>query len=486
MRADARTASASVRRTWLAGKYDAAQTADENRRHWANADSLAANAAGSPSVRQILRNRARYEVANNSYAQGILQTLANDLISTGPRLQMLTASAEGNRRIELAWQKWADAIHLAAKLRTAKQAKVRDGEAFALLVTNPRLIGPAKLDLRLIEADQVASPQPRWDKPNETDGIHFDEWGNPAVYLVLKQHPGDTAVSYQAGADEIPARRMLHWFRVDRPGQYRGLPELMPALPLFAELRRYMRAVVAAAETAADFAAVLQTQAPQFEDEDSDAPKVLDAIELEPRLATVLPDGYQLGQIKAEQPATTFSEFVRALLTEIARCLNVPYNVAAGDSSKHNYSSGRLDHQTYHKALSVERHDCQVVILERLLDAWLREYLAELSGISPADVDLADYPHEWRWDGFEHVDPTKEENARLTRLAAGMTSYPSEFAKDGADWEAEFAKQARALGVTVPQYQAILRQKLLGTGGAATGDNQLADQEVEDEPARDQ
>ena len=66
------------------GRYDAAATTDENRRHWANADLLSANAANNSKVRQTLRSRSRYEVANNSYARGIVSTLANDCIGTGP------------------------------------------------------------------------------------------------------------------------------------------------------------------------------------------------------------------------------------------------------------------------------------------------------------------------------------------------------------------------------------------------------------------
>ena len=81
-------------------KYDAAQTTHENRRHWANADHLSANAAASAEVRRTLRNRARYEVANNSYAKGIVLTLANYVVGTGPRLQMLTDDADANRIIE--------------------------------------------------------------------------------------------------------------------------------------------------------------------------------------------------------------------------------------------------------------------------------------------------------------------------------------------------------------------------------------------------
>jgi hypothetical protein len=83
----------------VVAKFDSAQTTAENRKHWANADGLAPNAAVNPEVRRILRNRARYEVANNSYAKGIVLTLANDTIGTGPRLQMLTDDADATHEV---------------------------------------------------------------------------------------------------------------------------------------------------------------------------------------------------------------------------------------------------------------------------------------------------------------------------------------------------------------------------------------------------
>lgn len=73
--------------------FDSAVTTEHNRRHWANADGMSADAAASPEVRRTLRNRARYEVANNAYARGIVLTLANDVIGTGPRLQLLTENS---------------------------------------------------------------------------------------------------------------------------------------------------------------------------------------------------------------------------------------------------------------------------------------------------------------------------------------------------------------------------------------------------------
>ena len=75
----------------LRARYDAAQTTRENIRYWAMADGLSADAASSSDVRKKLRDRSRYETANNSYAKGIVLPLANDCVGTGPRLQLLTS-----------------------------------------------------------------------------------------------------------------------------------------------------------------------------------------------------------------------------------------------------------------------------------------------------------------------------------------------------------------------------------------------------------
>ncbi len=65
-------------------RYDAAVMSDDNRKHWSADDGLSAKSANGASIRRTLRNRARYEIANNSYARGISLTLANDIVGTGP------------------------------------------------------------------------------------------------------------------------------------------------------------------------------------------------------------------------------------------------------------------------------------------------------------------------------------------------------------------------------------------------------------------
>jgi capsid protein len=346
----------------IRARYDAAATTEDNRRHWANADGLSANATNSPEVRRVLRNRARYEVANNSYARGIVETLGNDTVGTGPRLQMLTPDTVTNRFVEQEFFRWSHAVKLAEKLRTMRVARAEDGEAFGILTNNGRLDTPVTLDVKLVEADQVTTPELAYEQPNAIDGIMFDDFGNPIEYHVLRYHPGDARMAFDWSVDRIPARAVVHYFRCDRPGQCRGIPDITPALPLFAQLRRFTLAVLAAAETAADFAGILYTDAPA--NGEADAAEPFEPIELEKRALLTMPGGWKMSQVQAEQPATTYAEFKREILNEIARCLNMPYNAAACNSSSYNCASGRLDHQVYYKSIRVEQSQLALTVLD--------------------------------------------------------------------------------------------------------------------------
>jgi len=430
----------------IRARFDAAQTTPENRRHWRWADALSADAAASPAVRAMLRNRARYEVANNCYAKGIVLTLAEDLIGTGPRLQMLLADPEANRRIEREFAAWSRAVGLPQKLRTMRMARAADGETFALLATNPSHNHPVRLDVRLVEAEQVATPNWTPTQKQPVDGVVFDRFGNPAEYHFLVDHPGGTIPRWSQTYRPVPASGVLHWFRSDRPGQSRGIPELAPALPLFALLRRYTLAVVSAAETAAEFATFVKTtMAPGGEaagSQDGEEGLAGLTMEIERNLAMFLPEGWEPAQIKAEQPATTYPEFKGEIVSEIARCLGIPRNIAALDSSKYNYASGRLDHQLYLRGIRVDQADLEAVALDPILAAWLAE-AKRVPGLLRQGAWLdEDDPHGWFWCGIEEVDP-RWAKADIARVKAGLLSEAEYHAGRGRDWEDEQDQRER-------------------------------------------
>jgi len=450
----------------MRARWDAVQTTDENQRHWANSDGLSAKAAASPQVRRLFRNRARYEYQNNSYCQGIVLSLANHIVGRGPRLQVLSVDKEVSRQIEEKFWRWTKRIKLASKLRTAVMSDAVDGEAFLLKVNNVRPFEPISLDVALVEADQIATPGFNLNPVGWVDGIEFDEFGNPKTYHKLKSHPGDSMVmGLPSDYEKIPASDVIHIFREDRPGQLRGIPKIAPALPLFAMLRRFTLATIAAAETAASFSAVLETDGPASDDGDGlPEDQWFDAIPVEYRAMLTLPSGTKMNQFKAEHPTTTYDMFKRAILQEITRCLNMPYNIAAGDSSSYNYSSGRLDHQTYYRSIEIAQSDLEDQVMDRLFVAWLEEaslipgYLPDFGG------SIVDLSHQWFWDAVAEIDPLKSANAAETSIRAGIGSRVRAYAQQGLDIDDEDKKAAESYGITVEEYRLGLWNSMISTG----------------------
>ena len=431
----------------IKAKYDAAATTDENRRHWRNADELSANAANNAEVRRLLRIRSRYEVANNSYAKGLVLTLAHDTVGTGPRLQMLTPDSNLNRRIEQEFSQWCRTIRLAEILRTMRMARASDGEAFALLTDNPALPSTVKMDVRLVECDKVTTPDLSIESLRAVDGIRFDNHGNPVEFHILRTHPGELLRGLNLKYDRVPARSVIHYYRGDRPEQSRGIPDMTPALPLFAHLRRYTLAVITAAEIAALPGGVLYTDAPA--NGEAELIEAMDTIELERGMLMTMPGGWKVSQIQAQFPTTTYGEFKREILGEIGRCLLVPVNVLTGDSSRHNYASGRLDHQTYFKSIRVEQSHLEAVVMDRILEAWLHEAAMEpglIPGLNRPTRPLLSQ-RSWMWDGTSHVDPLKEANAQAVRLASFTTTLADEYARMGLDWETQIRQRAKELSL---------------------------------------
>ncbi len=478
-----KTVEARKSRPVVRARYDAAQTSGNSRRHWDAADGLSARAANSPDVRRTLRNRSRYEVANNSYAKGIVLTLANDVIGTGPRLQMTGLKPEAARLVENEFMNWTRAINLSEKLHTLRIARTQDGEAFALFSNNPSLPTPVTLDLRLIEAEQITTPDPRLaGDPRAIDGIRFDAYGSPVEYHILKEHPGDTHLGTGLGFDRVPANAILHDFRRERPGQERGIPEITPALPLFAMLRDYSLATLDAAKAAAYFAGILYTDAPPNGEATDIEP--MDALELERNMLLTMPGGWKLGQVKAEHPTASYSEFKKEILNEIARCLNMPFNVAAGNSSGYNYASGRLDHQTYFKSIRVDQTHVETVLLNRIFEAWVNEAVL-IEGYLPQRLRTVstDWSHQWFWDGVEHVDPAKEATAQKTRLESHTTTLADEYAKKGQDWETALRQRAKEkelmdeLGLTAAPPKEVEEEK--ENTNSADDEKQSSDTEKE-------
>lgn len=442
-------------RPQMHARVDAAVTHDENKRHWANADALSADAAYDPATRAKLRNRSRYETLNNCYAKQVVRSSAADLIGTGPRLQLsLTPPrpqeaaqyAAAAKLIERAFAAWMDETQFAINLRVAEKSRVRDGECLGIFDTNERLDNPVKFDIRWVEAEMCTSPPTVGVSRELIDGIKFDRLGKPLEYYFLKYHPGGLFTGGLSPNDfiTVPAKRVLHWFALERFGQHRAIPEMTPALPLYSQVRRYTLATLTAAEFASCLAGIMRTTASSEDGPSVTSPKEWDLFEMVRGALLTLPDGWDAAQFKSEQPTATYAEFKRELLNESGCATGHPLNRVTGNSSGYNYSSAKCDLVPFQNDLRIRRNDLRMVILDRVFaKGWYPEALM-LGGIIPAFVPpIQEWRWVWNWDGFGSLDPNKDAMADDSRLKNGTASYSEILAEWGQNWEEVFDQIAR-------------------------------------------
>lgn len=435
------------------GLYDAAQTPDDLAGYWSAADDFDADSANSRGVRQTLVRRSRYELANNGYADGIAQTYSTDLVGTGPSLRMQTGSTGFNQLVERTWFEWCSAIGFRRKLWCMTHAKHSDGEAFAVIRRNKGVRHRVPLDIVLHETEQCQSHYLKPNEPGRIDGIEFDEFGNPTIYEFLHEHPGGQNLTFET--ERIPAQFVLHWFKLRRPGQHRGVPECASTLNFGAVFRRGRNAQLSTWEKISSWTIFLKSM---FEPEVAQQVAAMSSVDVAHNMMTALPNSVEPVQLKAEQPGASYVDAHKMWLNEMGRPKNMPLNKVACNSSDYNYASGRLDHQTYYGNLDVDRADCGELVLDRLFDVWFEFAVRAFGwlGGDPLAIGSSARAHLWDWPKHRVADIVAEAEASEIRLKTGQTFPHLVFADDGFDFEDELEKASVAYGVTVDE----LRQRI--------------------------
>lgn len=458
------------RRRTIHASYDAARPSVEFDNYWANADRLDADSANSKSVRDTLVSRSRYETGSNGYYDGLLQTVANFVVGKGPALRMQEPDKAFNRAVELAWWRWCKAVLYRRKLWCLCHAKVQDGGGFAVMRINPNLNHPVKLDLVLFETEQCTSPRLPFVAEGRIDGIHFDQFGNPTFYDVLRYHPGGqwSPVRFE-DAEKIPTAWVVHWYTLRRPGQQRGVPEFRSTLNVGASHRRWREATVTAAESAADFAVLLHTTLPPENGPDPVAP--FSSTPIDKRSQAALPMGWDATQMEAHHPNSTYEAFHRSQINEQARPKSIPQNIAMCDSSGYNFASGKLDQETFFLGVDIEREDGDDLANEKVFARWWE--LAVLTYGWNADPREPG-AHRWDWPKHPVGDIGAVASANDTRLKNGTLSPSEEASNGGLDFEDRLEIMAKDYGKSVEDMRTILLRNNLAQG-AADGTDPAAD-----------
>src|SRR6187549_344292 len=233
-----------------------------------------ANATNAPAL-HILRAHARDLVRNNGWAKRGVSVIGNNAVGWGivPKAKgadgwKSAAAGDLGRR----WEEWADSTQCDADGRTtfyglqrlAMRTIATAGEVLIRRRRRRAEDGLAlPLQIQILEPDFLDTAKDGLSESGGQiiQGVEFDRLGRRVAYWLFDQHPGSGRLAPRGASftsRRIPATEVLHVFRVDRPGQVRGISWFAPIIIKLKDFDDYDDATLMRAKIAACFSAFVK------------------------------------------------------------------------------------------------------------------------------------------------------------------------------------------------------------------------------------
>lgn len=284
------------------------------------------------------------------------------------------------------------------------------------------------------------------------DGIEYDRDGNRVAYHLFDQHPGGDwfkGVGWRSRSQRVPADRVLHVYRQDRPGQMRGVTWFAPIALALQDLGDYQDAQIMRQKIAACFAAFHRRSNETGQDASSDVGQLGGT--LSPGLIQEI--GQDEDIVFASPPDVAgYDVFTRTVLLSIAAGMGITYEALVGDLSNVNYSSARMGRMEMDRNVSSWQWLMMIPQMMEPIGRWIMEEWALLEPESAADI--ARCRLTWVPPHRILVDPSREIMALRDANRAGYASRQGIIRQLGNDPERlleeqiEDAKQASEYGLT--------------------------------------
>ena len=422
----------------------------ENSEYFVSAQDKSADEICSAGERSKLRAQCRKILLDCPAAAHAARSLALSAYGCGPSFQLKSPDEHLNSSVERLFNLWRRQTSYDKTFFTAVQSLACDGEAFFCLTADPNAIGG--IGVELIEPYRIESKPGADLNINEFCGIQYDEYDKPLSYTVQSIN-SNPFIARPFTYETIPASRIEHLYIPQLPGQRRGLPLLQSSIQTLASLKKIEDATLSACETAANISFLIESDYDPQLDQDSQLCGVegavgvyqaFDTIKLPGRNSGVyLPSGMKASQLKSEQPNVNYKGFREDCLLGVGSALGAPKNIILNDSSSYNYSSARLDAQTWERWAGILQSLCT-----RILDSHFRTFLSVMASHPDISVLLGSYPTldeipvKWYFARPEHIDRAKEASADVMLLQNNCLTLRDYFAREGKDWRAELQQIA--------------------------------------------
>ena len=359
-------------------------------------------------------------------------------------------NGDGAERIQDAWDNWSQSndcdfngmMNFNAMQSVVMKGVVESGEVLARKVINNDMIIP--LQYQILESDLLASGVNQVGENAIVQGVELDPRGRVQAFHLYESHPGDALGSHQVqnttgfAINRFDRSEVYQIFRVDRPGQLRGVPWTAPIMVRLKDVDEFIDATIMKQKVAACFAGFVTDMSVDLIDQeaiDQDSTEVSQYIE--PGVIEQLPLGKD---IKFPNPPSVehFREFQSILGHNIASGLGISYESLTGDLSEVNFSSARMGWIEMGRNIDQWR-DCVLsgMFINKVVTDFLEVY-SMTTGFNTSQIAWTNTPPQ-----REMIDPMKETNAIIKKVRGGMVSLSEAISASGKDPQKVFEQIAQ-------------------------------------------
>jgi lambda family phage portal protein len=389
-----------------------------------------------------LRSRSRDMVRKNPYAANIIDTIVSNCVGTGIKPQSKAKDPEFRKKVQELWLRWTDEADSCGTSdfyglqALVCRSMIEGGECFVRLRNRKPEDGfSVPLQLQVLESEHLDN------KSNQTlangnvirNGIEFNRLGQREAYYLFREYPGENSIGESV---RVPANDVLHIYKPLRPGQIRGEPWLSNVLLKLYELDQYDDAELVRKKTAAMFAGFITRLDPEAnimgEGEANEHGVALSG--LEPGTMQLLDPGEDIKFSEPSDVGGSYEAFMRQQLRAIAIGIGITYEQLTGDLTNVNYSSIRAGLIEFRRRCAMLQHNIMVFQFCRpVWNRWLE--FATLSGKLPVAGEKTLKDVKWIAQGFDWVDPLKDQQAQQMAVRNGFKSRSEVVSELGYDVE---------------------------------------------------
>lgn len=411
--------------------YDAAGRGKRARGYKAPMGDVNASARGGGRMRLVARDMVR----NNAIAKRAVAALVDNIVGDGIIPAIETERDEDARWMNQMLRDHIDTTRIDASgrldlyglQRLAVDSMVVGGESMfrrrprslpdrtgLMLPVQIELLEPEFLDDSQIINDAVGN--------KILDGIEIDQMRRRVRYRLFDEHPQDSVSGYPQSF-WVEAQDILHLFRMERPGQRRGISWLAPVIPLMNDAYDYADAQLVRQKIAAMWVGFTRDTMP-----DSLADDPGPEMSLKPGMFEHLPAGRDV--VFSDPPKVDgYSEHMKSVQRMIAAALSITYEELSGDLEGVNFSSARIGRIAMQRAISAAQWTVVMPTICLGMEPWLRKAFDN----APMRKPPAEYKFKWTPPKFEMTDPAREIPAVLRKIEGGLTSRQRAIREMGYD-----------------------------------------------------